>query len=207
MDNAGLIKIAVIGLIVIAIAFQVFARLFLRGVGKAALERQADRITMTPAPALDWSGKPAVAAMLAPLMERGFLKAGSFTIPEMKNMPVHFLANERDGVSAALYEYPAIGLKLDLFTRFTDGGSFTATHTTQGAGLNPRPGHDTLRLPGADALMLLDRLLQERPQKEFERISPAALPTRFAEAYADALAWRKSQGISAAEVAKTAKRR
>ena len=207
MNSALLIKIAVFGLLAIVIAFQIVARLFLRGVGKAALAKQADHITMTPAPEMDWANRPAVAGLLTPLLGCGFSKAGSFTIPEMKNMPVHFLANEREGVSTAVYEYPGIGDKLDLFTRFTDGGSFTATHTTQGAGLNPRPGHDTLRLPGADALMLLDRLLRERPQKDFERISPAALPARFAEAYADSLAWRKAQGISAMEVARTAKRR
>src|SRR6185369_9092812 len=123
-------KIAVYGLIAIAIAFQIVVRLFLRRVGKAALDRQADRITLAPAPVLDWANRPA-AALLTPLLGRGFVKAGSFTIPEMKNMPVHFLVNERDGVSAALYEHPAVGNKLDLFTRYLDGGSFTATHTMQ----------------------------------------------------------------------------
>lgn len=207
MDNALLLKIAVIGLLVIAVLFQIFARLFLRGIGKAALAGQADQITLAPAPGQDWAAKPAVAALLTPLLSRGFSKAGSFTIPEMKNMAVHFLTNERDGVSAALYEYPAIGNKLDLFTRFTDGGSFTATATTRGAGLNPRPGHDTIRQPGADALTLLGRLLRERPQKDFERLASAALPARFAEAFAESMAWRKAQGISAKEVAKTAARR
>ena len=71
-----------------------------------------------------------------------------------------------------------------------------------GGGLEQRPGHPTVRAPGLDPVAAHARFLQERTACPMKSFTAPEVPTMFADAYAESIAWRKQQGISAAEVSR-----
>jgi len=174
-------------------------------IGKVALERQPDRITLAPVAGTPWREDPESAALFDPLLARGFTPAGSFTIGEFGGMPVNFLVHEAHALVAALYAHPQAGLTLDVATKFTDGESYTVSNAIRGGELDPRPGHPVIRMPRASAVALLARALRERPDKPRVPVPPAGAAGLFADAYAEGIAWRKRRGVRVHEVAAVAR--
>ncbi len=166
-------------------------------VGQNVLARQPDRITLAP------HSTPAGAeakAILEALAWAGYRPAGSFAVVEMDRLPIHFVVKPAECAVAAVYEHPKAGVWFDLFTRYEDGTSFTLATGRKGGGLDQRPGHPTLRAPGLNAAAARARFLRERPAGAFKSFSAAEVPGMFADAYAEAMTWRKQHGITAAEV-------
>ena len=166
-------------------------------VGQKALSSQPDRISLTPRLA---SPGAEAQAILAGLTRLGFSAAGSFAVAEMGGLPIHFMIQSKESAVAAVYEHPKAGVWLDLFTRFRDGTSFTFATSRMGGGLEQRPGHPTVRSPRLDPAAAHARFLRERPAGAMKSFALAEVPSMFADAYAEAMAWRKQVGISAAEV-------
>jgi hypothetical protein len=166
-------------------------------VGQRVLERQPDRITLAP-----HAGPPGAEAkaILDGLAWTGYRPAGSFTVAEMGGLPIHLLVKPAECAVAAVYEHPKAGVWFDLFTRYQDGTSFTLATARKGGGLDQRPGHPTIRAPGLDPAAARARFLRERPAGALKSFSAAEVPSMFADAYAEAMAWRKQRGITAAEV-------
>jgi hypothetical protein len=168
-------------------------------VGRRALASQPDRITL-----LAVGGPPsaAVGTILGALAPQGFEDAGRFLVKEMAPLSVAFMILPAESIIAVVYEHPLAGVWCDLASRFLDETSLTVSTAPLGGGLDQRPGHPVIRLPGAAPSILLDRFRTARPAKEAKPVASSAVPEFFTEAYAESIAWRKGHGISADEVQK-----
>lgn len=169
-----------------------------RAIGKAALAAQPD--TITPMESTAGPAHPDARSALESLVRRGFEVVGSYVIPEMAGLPVHFLTRTEECVIAVVYEHPKVGVWTDLATRYLDGTTFTITNAPMGGGLEPRPGHEKLRVAGLTTAALHIRLLRDRPRKTPVEVRPSDVARVFADAYAEEMAWRKGRGVSTAEV-------
>jgi hypothetical protein len=168
-------------------------------VGRKALARQPDRITLVSTTRLV---SPQARSLLDALKKAGFEDGGGFMVREMRMLPVHFMVRPADFVTAAIYEHPAAGVWYNLYTHYLDGTSLTYSTARLGGGLDPRPGHKVERLPGLGPADLLKRFLAARPSGPMKPVSLQAAPEAFAAAYAESIAWRKQHGISADEVSR-----
>jgi hypothetical protein len=166
-------------------------------VGRRALARQPDHITLLPS-----SRTPSEPArrILDTLGKSGFKPAGAFTVKEMAMLPVELMVDPAASATAAVYEHPAAGVWFDIYSHYADGSSLTFSTARLGGGLDARPDHKVERLPGLDAAALLTRFLAARPSGELRPVTAAGAPGAFAAAYAESVAWRKARGLSAEEV-------
>lgn len=73
-------------------------------------------------------------------------------------------------------------------------------------GLVPRPWHPVTHLAGAKPAVLHSRLVALRPLNGIERIEAGRAAGVFEQGFAEAMAWRKSQGISRSEIVRVAAR-
>ncbi len=176
-----------------------------RAIGRSALAKQADRIHLVPSGPTRWQAPQEPQRLAQPLLSLGYQDAGTFTVRELPGVVLRLLAHTRDSVMAVIYEHPKAGHWVELVTRYTDRTSFSVA-TSRDTGLAPRPGHPVVHAPGTDPARLHARMTAARPQGIIEPVEPAALPARFEEGYAEAMAWRKAHGISTAEVVKVAAR-
>jgi len=172
-------------------------------IGKAAMAQQPDFITLESRAVAPT--RPEARAAVESFTRRGFQLLGSYTIPEMKNLPVHFLTKQDESAIAVVYEHSQAGVWCDLVCRYQDGRSFTITNAKMGGSLEPRPGHTTLRVPGLTPAALHMRFGRERPAAPPAAFRPDDVAQIFAQAYADETAWRKSKGLSRDEVAAAAR--
>jgi len=169
----------------------------LEEVGRKALAQQPDRITLGAAQP---PTKPQVLVAVSSLERRGFQRAGSFQVREMKGLMLHLLLKTEDSALAVVYDHPKAGVWADLFSRYADGTSFTVTNAPAGNALDQRPGHPSVKAPGQPPAMLAMRLTRERPAGELRAVTAAEFPRVFEQAYEESMAWRKGKGLSAAEV-------
>lgn len=166
-------------------------------VGRRTISKQPDTITLDPSSRVP---SPPAQAILDGLRTAGFDDAGGFVVRELALLPVHFMVKPSDTVTAAVYEHRVAGVWYDLYTHFEDGTSLTYSTARLGGGLDPRPGHPVVRLPGLAPTALLARFLAARPAGAMKPVSAAAAPDAFVRAYAESAAWRKQHGVSADEV-------
>jgi len=169
-----------------------------KAIGKIALSQQPDTLTLEPLSG--GTTKPEAKSAIDSFQRRGFQNAGSFAITEMKNMPVHFLAKPDEHAIAVVYEHPQAGVWCDIVCRYQDGRSFTISNARMGGGLERQPGHEMVRAPGLTPAALHLRFQRERMAGSFVSIAPAEIPNVFRQAYEQETAWRKSKGLSQAEV-------
>jgi hypothetical protein len=204
MVSQDLLWILVLGVLYLALRYRPdgFNRVVVavagRALGKAALTAQPD--TITPMESTEGPSHPDARSAIESLVRRGFEVVGSFVIPEMAGMPVHFLTRREECVIGVVYEHPRSGVWTDLSTRYLDDTTFTITNAPTGGSLEQRPGHETLRVAGLTTAALHIRLLRDRPKKTPVEVRPNAVAQLFAEAYAEEIAWRKGRGISRTEV-------
>ncbi len=184
---------------------QAVSRIFGRALGADALARQPDEIHLTSAGAEAWKDGAAARAIAAPLLEHGFQDGGSYKIQEMP-VTVRLFAHPGDCLYAAIYEHPQVGVWFDIVTRLANGESITFT-TSRPSGLDQRPGHPTVHVPGAAPLTLLSRACAGRPRGVYQPATVGAAARFFEQAYAESIAWRKTRGVSASEVAQVARRK
>jgi hypothetical protein len=182
------------------------AHVFGRAIGEHALSQQPDRITMTSAGVNAWK-HPATSVTLARALEQNdFESAGVYTVAEMPGLAVQLLAHRAESWLAAVYEHPKAGNWVDIATRFADGTSCTFSSLPP-TGLDPRPGHPVVNLPGAAPATLLVRARAERKRGVMVTVTPETASKLFADAYADSIAWRKTRGVGTHEVVKVAEKR
>jgi hypothetical protein len=214
MTTLGLLAALVVIPVLIRFGTRLFARLFVRAavvasakdIGQRALEKQSDRIHLVTAGPQVWAQPDAAGALATPLLENGFEDAGTFAIPEMPGVHVRLLVDARNCMLGIVYEHPRAPHWLEILTRYTNGGSCSFT-TLRPTGLSPRPGHPSVHAPGIDAGALLHRTLQERPSRQTVTVTVDSAAAMFESGYAEYMAWRKRQGVSAKEVLEIAERR
>lgn len=175
----------------------------LEDVGAQAMAKVPDRIVLVHQNLHSWNPGPEVARLADPLFSKGFQEGGLFSIREMPGVTVRFLVKPTECVVAAITMHPRTATWLDLMTYYQNGNSATYSTNTP-RGLDQRPGHPTVYLPGATAIALYAKLLTERPKGVFRPVMTEDTAALFERAYAEAISWRKNKGISATEVVKVA---
>jgi hypothetical protein len=183
----------------------VIALLAGRAVGRSALRKQPDRIELREAGLQAWKDGAAADRLTEPLLLLGYEKAGTFTVREMPGVVLRLLVHLRECVLGVVYEHPQAGRWVELATRYAGGTAFTVTSVAD-HGLALRPGHPVTHLPDVGPATLHSRLLALRPPNAMERIEAGRAARVFEQGYAEAMAWRKSRGVSRAEVVRIAVR-
>jgi hypothetical protein len=210
----GLVAAALLLPILVRLALRVFALLFVRAavvkaaedVGRQAVDKQPDRIHLVKRGPQAWTQPDAAGALAVPLLENGFSDVGSFAIEEMPGVLVRLMTDERNGLLGIVYEHSRAPHWVELVTRYANGNVATFT-TLRPTGLAPCPGFTTTYAPGLDAGALLHRTLQERSKGALASVTPANAVKLFEDGYAQQIAWRKKNGVSAKEVVRVATRK
>ncbi|MGH7471206.1 MAG: hypothetical protein ACRENP_24925 [Longimicrobiales bacterium] len=169
----------------------------LEDVGRKALAQQPDRISLVPGPS---PIRPEAMNAVSSLERRGFERAGSFVIPEMKGVNLHLMVKTADRVVAVVYEHVQAGVWADVSCRYEDGTSFTISSARAGNALEQRPGHPMVKAPGQPPAMLAMRVTTERPAGALKAVAASDFARLFEQVYEESTAWRKNKGLSAEEV-------
>jgi hypothetical protein len=174
-------------------------------IGRTALAKQPDAITLTPAGGPAWSSREEWSATLEALRRQGFDAGATWAVAEMPGVFVHLMAQPRQEVLAALHEHPVGGRWVTFVCRYRDGHktSFTNMRPT---GLKPRAGDTVIHQPGAGAEALYARVLAERPEAPRLPVSASGVAEMYVQGYAEEIAWRRQAGVTRAEVVKVALR-
>jgi hypothetical protein len=198
--------LAVIGLIFLRPLLRVVVALVAgRRIGRHVLAEQPDRIELREAGLQAWQDAAAADRLTEPLLQLGYEPAGTFTIPQLPGVVLRLLVHVRQCVLAIVYEHPKAGHWVELTTHYTGGKAFTVTAGAD-RGMAPRPGHPVTHLAGAEPAVLHSRLIALRPPNGTERIEAGRAAETFVQGFAEAMALRKSQGISRSEVVRVAVR-
>jgi len=196
----------ILKLVIALIVIPIVLRLAALAIGKHALAQQPDRIRLHRRDARVWHNPQTVETLARALAWKGFQDAGIYTVDEMPAVRLQLFADIDRSILGIVYEHSQAGQWVELVTRYEDGTSASFS-TLRPTGLNLRPGHMTVNAPGLDPAALLARLVAERPRQPMKPVSAADAQGTFEEGYADQMAWRKQQGVSASEVAKVAAER
>ena len=175
-------------------------------VARKVLAGQPDAIHLVPAGPDAWTDAAYVERCASALHAEGFVDAGTFTVRELPGFVVRLLASAKESLTAAVYEHPKAGHWCELFYSTDDGMSATFT-TSPPTGLAERPGHPVTRLAGGDTPGLLALARAHQPTGWLTEVRAETAPHCFEEACSEALAWRKSAGISRLEVVNVARKR
>ncbi len=180
------------------------ARYFLKKyVGDKALARQSDTIHLVKDESRRWQNAEAMEANSRKLLAKGFSDVGIFRINELPDVTLRLFIKSEEYVASTIYEHPKVGLWMDCYTRYQDGKGITFS-TSKDPGLDQRPGHPIIYLPGLASDDLYERAIKERPKDSMVHLTADSLQKYFEQAYAEGMVWRKNKGISGKEVAKVA---
>jgi len=183
------------------------AAVFGRQVADQALAQQPDTIRLVPAPPESWLDPDNARQVSNAIHALGFEDAGTFTIPELTGVTLALLAHPSARLYAAIYQHPRAGAWFEFFRRNSDGTGVTFT-TLPPNGLSDRPGHPVVRAPGSDPRTLFERATSPRSANSDARPASAQAAVHvFESGYAEAMAWRKQNGVSRAEVVRIAAKR
>ena len=174
-------------------------------IGAHVLEQQPDRIELREVGPQAWQDPAAADRLAEPLVQLGYEPAGTFAVPQLPGVGLRLLVQARECVLGTVHEHPQAGHWVELTTRYAGGTTFTVTSGLD-RGLAPRPGHPVTHLAGAAPAALHSRLVTLRPRDGMERIEAGRAAAAFEQGFAEAMAWRKSQGLSRSEVVRVAAR-
>ncbi len=177
-----------------------------RAIAAAALGKQPDTIKLSAAGPAPWRNAGLADATYAEFRGLGYLDGGVWQVQEMPGVLVRLMANPRDSLYAALYEHPQVGQWFDIGRHLKDGNSDSWT-TSKDTGLEKRPGHSMVHLPGQSATAVHARAVAERAAQWPKPVRVEDCVQEFERAYRESTAWRKSNGISRREVVRVASRK
>ena len=151
------------------------------------------RLRLSPGTDEGWDNDQA-RPLYAPLLERGFVDAGSFHIDE--DPPYAFglraLVHEQLGISAAVFHHDQAGYWLELVSRFNDGTSLTYS-TVPDPMVNVPDYKQQKHFPDLEPQALLDQFLAART-KQPEPVSADRFGQALCDAYAREMDWRIERG-------------
>ncbi|MGD9494959.1 MAG: hypothetical protein AB7Y46_01490 [Armatimonadota bacterium] len=183
-----------LAVVVVILVIRQRIRGFVSDLGEMVAATPPLRVTLVPADQLSWGDEAAVRRYADPLPGFGFVNAGRYLVEEVADLKLLAFVHPQNDICAVVYEHPAAGVILDMFTRYADGTTVTYTTTLQGGELRERPGHPKVRLPEADSEQLYRRMLADRSQGERVPVAPEEFAEAFEQAYAEEMDWRLSLG-------------
>jgi len=158
------------------------------------------RIELDPVEKLDWDDFEAVEALAGPLVESGFVEAGSFQVMTNAFVKMRAFSHPMHRIYSVIYEVSPIGVWLDLVTRHSDGTTLTYA-TVRSPGMRRPPGKPAVYLPGLGARELLDRFLANRPDQERLPTPPEEFAATLQRAHAEEMDWHaEREGPSEEEI-------
>lgn len=169
-----------------------------KDVARRAGERVPDEVHLSPVTMVMWKDEDKWRESFNALEEHGFRHAGNYRVNEL-GVDVQFLINEDQCALACIYNHPAVGVFMDVVTRFTDGSSVTFANR-QGTGLDQHPEFQNKFLGDISASELVERALRERPDKPRRCVHEEDLVPDFCRVWKEYKQWRKKRGTSAEEV-------
>jgi hypothetical protein len=170
-----------------------------------ALAAQPDLIHLEPAPPTAWSDPAAREKLSVEIASLGFEPVGDFKVHELPAFKLRLLVHGPESLYAIVYEHPARGTWVEFACRFADGTGSTWT-TARPTGLGARPGHPVRAIVDAAPATLWQAVMRARPAKPARPASVASAVADFENAWAEAIAWRRQNGISRIEVARVGAR-
>ncbi len=202
----GTVVKVVLAMLLVLVLLVVLGLLYLRwkllrafGDLAEALEASAEgmspaEVHLAPESQPDWSDAPAVTAAQADLEAAGFAVIGAYTVDAMAGLTMMGLVNVAESAWAVIYEYPGVGVWLDVVTRYTDGGGLTATNSPHVGNLDPMPGKDRAVEVGASVPRVIE-LWSAAVRADGRKPATADnFVAEFEAAYAEEMAWRDQRG-------------
>lgn len=188
-------------LVVLLIVAYILIRIFVWRLGRRLKQVLSEghvsappRITLVPEDEPAWENERAARRFLAPLSGLGFHEAGLWGAEEMPGLHLAAFVHPAENIYAAVYEHRAVGVVLDMVTRYVDGTGITFTTAERVAHLDEWPGHPKVCVPNADSTALFRRAIEERPDGEMLPAVASEFREVFERAYADEMDWRLSRG-------------
>lgn len=205
--NLGFIALVAVAVLIISpLSRLVVAAVFGKAIGKAALDKQPDIITLERTDPAKLRNATRVQAVADEFRRSGFESAGTYTIREMLGVHVELLAHRDDSMAGAIYDHPAVGVFYDVISRYVDGATCTYT-TARITGIKRPPNARTVNVPEALPTALIEEARRDRPQQGLRSCSTSSVVSDFVAAYGEYMAWMKHRGVSTSEVMEVAKRK
>jgi hypothetical protein len=180
------------------------ARQALSEVGRRALARVPEQITLSRVDSPPWKNAAQVEKQAAPLLRTGFTDLGAYGVDKMPGVFIRMLFQPQTYVAAHIYDHPRVGSWVEFAARYTDGSSHTLT-TLPPTGLDSPAWVRTIR---ADKSIPTDQLYQQfLTQRDWHNIKPVAAGDvihEFEDGYLRLMIWRQNTGITPEEVAHVA---
>ncbi len=164
------------------------------------------RVELVPLHDAAWSGGQ-IDEITGVLEQRGFERAGDFQVnPIPAGLKLRLLANESQGIQAAIYNHGQAGVWIDLVTRYRDGRVQT-TSSMRDHLMDSMPSKTIHFHEGAEPGWLLEEHLGKRPVGDWLRVGVDELPDLFQRVYGEEMDWRGERGgPTHAEIARIAER-
>lgn len=173
-------------------------------VGKRALARVPQQVSLQKAEFPKWTHEAAVEQQAAPLRKEGFTDLGVYTVSTIPGVMIRMMAQPETYVAAHIYDHPKSGSWTEFVTRYNDGSSHSLS-TLPPTGMD-HP--DWFRKIQADKSTPTDQLyrqfLTQREWHGIKAVAPQDTTREFEENYAKLSAWRQQRGITSREVAHVA---
>ncbi len=154
--------------------------------------RMPDRVGLVRVDSTSTPLPMAILSISGELESQGFEDGGTFAFEGLPGVRMRLLANPSQSMYAAVWEHPAAGPWVECWTQYPGGRKCTFT-TLTGAGLDGRPGHTVVRMPGARPLELYLKACTERPMGVFMPATAQQAQTEFENGYMMWRAWRRAQ--------------
>ena len=151
-----------------------------------------DRVRLEPTWLRHFAHPAEVRAASAPLTAQGFGRGGSYAVAGRPGLHVRLMVHRGESLMAAIHDHDAAGVWVEITSRFLEGGQITHT-TLDGQGLEPRPGHIVIRMPGASTEELLQRAREDRSSQHLHRVRARDASARYEQTYETWIAWQKSR--------------
>jgi hypothetical protein len=176
-------------------------------VGRTALEKIEERITLSPEESYSWKSDGVEDRYLRPLRDLGFRKTGAYSVHPMPGVHVEILVHVDDRIQANVLEHPLAGDWLELVSRRENDEVFTVTDLKPQGVDRPEWLHTFEVEKGMSVVSMVQLLLKERKSGRLKPMDPRRAKEEFENGYARFMAWKKKTGVSAEEVARQIQRR
>jgi hypothetical protein len=200
-----------IGVLVVAWLFiKVAPRLFVRqvfrlifgAIGKDALAKMPDQITLARVNAPQWQDAGAIQQQAAPLVRAGFNDLGTYSVDRMPGVLLRILFQPQTYVAAHITEHPKAGNWIEFATRYTDGGSDFLT-TLPDQGVTSPPFVRNVRVDKSTPTdSLYHQHLGQRKSSGIKPVNQNDVAHEFEDAYMRYMVWKNNKGLKPEEVAK-----